>query len=131
MLSGGEFRITMKIKQSMSSMPRLDFFAFQVRQGENYVIENGLRSNRMFAREKTLTNTFILLLVLDMVLLFLYVCLHPCSTKQAICRKWVSSGCPAASPCISLIVPLLPFSLHLPITTLPATRGEYNFEALK
>jgi hypothetical protein len=81
MLSGGEFRITMKLKQSMASMPRLDFLTFQPRQGEKYAIENGLLSNRMFAREKTLTNTFILFLVLDMVLLFLYVCLHSYSSK--------------------------------------------------
>lgn len=86
MLSAGEFRITMKLKQSMTSMPRLDFLSMQPRQGDKYAIENGLRSNRMFAREKTLTNTFILLLVLDMVLLFLYVFLHPCSTKPITCH---------------------------------------------
>ena len=76
----------MKLKQSMASMPHLDFLALQPRQGENYAIENGLHSNRMFAREKTITHTFILFLVLDMVLLFLYVLLHPCSMKPMICQ---------------------------------------------
>jgi hypothetical protein len=42
----------MKIKQSLVSLPRLDFIAFKPRQGENYSIENGRWTNLMFRREK-------------------------------------------------------------------------------
>ena len=40
---------------------------------EIYVIENGLHHNLIFKREKRLTNTYSMMLIIDTVLLCLYV----------------------------------------------------------
>lgn len=72
-MTEGEYRITMKLKQSLVSLPRLDFLAFKPLQGPKYAIESGLCSTLMYHRKKQLTNTLILLLIIDMLLLYLYV----------------------------------------------------------